>query len=443
VPYCTNCGTEEREGQQFCAVCGARKRDAFATTPMPSLSIGPANSEAQVRLGISLTPPRQSRWSIFFRAVLVLPLGVVAAAADVLAFFVIISAWFCAVFTGRVPDSNQRFLTKVLRFYVNVMAYSYLLTSRWPGLTFTAKPGDQVSFDVDHVQLRRSAALFRLVLSAPAWLVGSALGVGAYPLLIVAWVWGVIAGREPRGIHQALALVLRYQIRFQAYVALLTPTQPFRGFLGDGDETSLTSPVNASVTTPSSSEPPSPSTVDAPVVDGSSTQSSSSVLATRWPVVKSAKVLVVLVMVVGAPLYYLSFSADNPLLHRLQTFIARTEVATSYSVTAQAMNHFESSVHACGVTFTLQCQQRAATRAYPLVSNQSSVLHTDNVYVPTGALSSVRKYEVALDQLKYELFRVQQASSLVSQTQVVSAEIPVTFARVTADYLIANARLNG
>lgn len=439
MPYCTNCGTEEREGQQFCAVCGARKGGSFSATPMPPMSSDEFGSEAQVRVGISLEPPRQSRWSVLFRAVLLLPLFVVAVGVEFVAFFVTVAAWFCALFTGRVPDSQQRFLTRALRFYCNILSYAFLLSSRWPGLTFNAKPDDQVSIEIDHVKLRRWSVFFRLVLGYPATLVGSALNLGSYPLLVVAWVWGVVAGREPRSIHQALALVLRYQIRLQAYSCLLTPTQPFRGFLGDGDEKSLKSTQNSSRTTSPSLTPPVPPTNDPMASPRSSTTS----LSTRWFVAKAARVLVVLSLVMCVPLYFVSMSIENPFVVRLQDFVSRNIVTTTHHVTLTTMSRFESSVGACPSALKLQCQQRAATRAYSHLSQQSASLFSNNVFVPSGALSSVKKYESALATLENELFTVESSNSLVVQARVVNSEIPVALAQVNRDFHTAVARLGG
>ncbi|HEV3187048.1 MAG TPA: zinc ribbon domain-containing protein, partial [Acidimicrobiales bacterium] len=64
MAYCTNCGAEEQEGQQFCGVCGARKPGVVGASPMPPLSSEGYRDDADVRVGISMTPPRQPRWTI-------------------------------------------------------------------------------------------------------------------------------------------------------------------------------------------------------------------------------------------------------------------------------------------------------------------------------------------------------------------------------------------
>lgn len=439
MPYCTNCGTEEREGQQFCGVCGARKRGAFGSAPMPPVSFGAYGTGAQVRVGISLVPPRQSRWSILFRVLLMLPLGVVFVVVAFAAAVVTFVAWFCALFVGRVPDGQQHFLSNALRVYGNILSYGYLLSSRWPGLTFNAKPGDQVSIDIDHVGLRRWSVFFRLVLGFPASLVGVALNFGVYPLLLVAWVWGVVAGREPRSIHQALALVLRYQLRLQAYSTLLTPTQPFLGFLGDGNEVPLNGSEVAGATP--SSTGTGASSVDPVTVERPSVAPAAASLSTRWFVTKAAKVLVVLVLGAGALLYFLAPSFENPLIVRLQDSLSRGTVTASHTAAVNAMRRFETASNNCRGVYAPECEQRAATRANARLSTQSSLLRTNNVFVPSGALTSVTNYESAMDSLENELFAVQASSSLSSQLLIVKNEIPTTLARLNRDYRVVEARL--
>jgi hypothetical protein len=272
MSYCIKCGTQEGVGQKFCPVCGAAS--AIASAPR-----GFSGREARVLLGINLDPSRQSRWSVLFRFLLLLPLIFVLVAIWIAALCVSVAAWFNALFTGRVPDGMQQFLTKALRFNANFMAYEFLLIPRWPGITLNEKANDQVRIEVDHTELRRTAVFFRAILAIPALIVQEAVSLGMYPLVLVMWVWGIITGREPRALHQALALLLRFTIRVQAYLLLLTPTQPFEGFFGDENLLGNTYAAPDARTLP-----------------------------TTWMVIKPAKVLVVIALILSVPLYVLQRS---------------------------------------------------------------------------------------------------------------------------------------
>lgn len=421
MAYCPNCGTQQPEGQRFCGVCGKAQPSPSALAPMPAMSEAAAKArygEARVLLGLSLDPPRQSRWTVLLRIILLIPLGLVAIGIEIAAFFVVVAAWFAALFTGRVPDGIQRFLTNALRFYANVMAYAYLLTNRWPGIVWSGEPDDQVTIDVDHVSLRRWAVFFRLVLAIPASIVSEALGIGVYPVIVVMWFWGVIAGREPRMLHQAVSLILRYQMRLIAYASLLTPTQPFQGFLGDGVE-----------------EPPSGSGPTDLTPTGTA-------LPTRWFVAKSARVVVIVVLAMSVPLYFVSASINNPLVSRLRGVFARVQVTAVYNSTVSAVNQFEASVSACPASGEPACAANAAATADPVLNQQLSLM-SNTILFPADSLVREVRFDSTLIELQSEMFQIQSATSAQAQSNVLTVRLPATFATFQNDYRSLDQRLGG
>jgi len=291
MPYCVKCGTQEVQGQKFCPVCGTASvstASASMSVPMPPLSSTEMSGEARVLVGLSLEPPRQSRLTIFFRLLLALPLYVVSVFLGLVTAFVVIGAWFAALFTGRVPDGMQRFVTGYIRLYATISAYTLLLVPRWPGIVMREGPNDQLSLAIEHVSLNRAAVFFRVVLGYPAGIVGGILSFGSYPILIIMWIWGVIAGRVPQPLHQALALVLRYQTRLMAYFLLASPTQPFRGLLGDELVGATTNSM-----------------------ESTSASSSTASLPTRWLVAKDTRTYVVAIIVLGVLLYALQYGRTH------------------------------------------------------------------------------------------------------------------------------------
>jgi hypothetical protein len=285
MSYCVKCGTEEVQGQKFCPVCGTPSASASMSVPMPPLSSTEMSAYAQVLVGLSLDPPHQARWSIFFRLLLVLPLYVASAFVGLATFFVVVAAWFVALFTGHVPDGLQRFITGYIRLYSTISAYTLLLIPKWPGLVFHEGPNDQLALVIEHVSLNRAAVFFRIILVYPAGIVSGILSIGSYPLLVIMWFWGLITGRIPEPLHQTLALILRYQTRLLAYVLLTSPTQPFRGLLGDGVASSPSIPNAGS---------------------GESDVATSS-LPTRWVVAKDTRTYVIVALVLGVVLYAVQY----------------------------------------------------------------------------------------------------------------------------------------
>jgi hypothetical protein len=298
-----------------------------------------------------------------------------------------------------------------------------------------------VTIEVDHVRLRRWSVFFRVILGYPATIVGGALNLGSYPLLVVAWVWGIVAGREPRAIHQALALVLRYQIRLQAYSCLLTPTQPFRGFLGEGDEKSLSTTQGSSDTplagstqaVQPTSEPEAP--VSYPV-----TTATPSPLPTRWFVTKGARVLMILILVFSVPTYFLTSALESPLLNRLKNVVERTLITDSHTTVVNAIRQFDESVNSCPPATALSCNARAADRAYLVLRGQSTLL-SNNALIPSADLGQALDYEGELNVLTNDLYAIESSSSLQSQTSVINRDIPSDLNRLNSDYLALEKKL--
>jgi hypothetical protein len=177
-------------------------------------------------------PARQTRATVAFRIILVIPHLVVLYFLGVAASAVAFISWFAAMFTGRLPDFAATYLSGYVRWYCRVAAYLLLLTDEYPPFLFqdAAYP---VRVAVSPGRLNRLAVLFRLVLAVPAAILSMILLSGLATIVIfIAWLTALIAGKLPRSLHQAFAAVLRYSTRYYGYLYLLTDTYP-RGLFGD------------------------------------------------------------------------------------------------------------------------------------------------------------------------------------------------------------------
>lgn len=169
-----------------------------------------------------------SRLTTFFRLILVIPLIVVLWFYEIVAFFVVIFAWFAIVITGRFPDALYGFLAGFIRFLTRATGYSSLLVDPYP--PFGGAPDQsypiRMDFDGPLPSYSRVKTGFRFILAIPVavlrWAIGLLLEVAA----IGAWFVIVITGRLPRGLFDVMVLASSYTARSDSYLLLLTETYP-------------------------------------------------------------------------------------------------------------------------------------------------------------------------------------------------------------------------
>jgi len=180
-------------------------------------------------------PAQQDRWTVLLRAILAIPVLVCIYFVRYATFVVLVTGWFGALFTGRLPDYAVSFLAGFQRWEVRAYAYLLLLTDTYPpfGLLDADYP---ISVTVSPGRLNQAAVFFRLVLVFPAWIVATILWYGLGPILMIpTWLIVLIRGRMPRPLHEAIAACLRYWARVKGYWYLLTDVYP-DGLFGDPAE---------------------------------------------------------------------------------------------------------------------------------------------------------------------------------------------------------------
>ena len=218
----------------------AQSPDVMGPGPWSPASSAPGAS-APVLVEFAGTAP-QRRGTVLFRAILAIPVLICLYFVRYVAWVVLVTGWFGALFTGRLPDYAASFLAGYQRWEVRTNAYLLLLTDRYPsfGLLDADYP---VSVTISPGRLNRAAVLFRLVLTFPAWCVTTILWYGLGPILMIpVWLIVLIRGRMPQPLYEAIAACLRYWARMKAYWYLLTDVYP-DGLFGDPAEPALSGPV--------------------------------------------------------------------------------------------------------------------------------------------------------------------------------------------------------
>jgi Domain of unknown function (DUF4389) len=139
-------------------------------------------------------------------------------------------AWFYMIFKGRNPYHD--FNSKAVRAYERATAYAYLLTSDYPAFSLDEDPDYPIVSQLEQVPLVRMKVLFRLILMIPVCIVWFFLGYGLALLAFVSWITLLIRGTLPKPLHNAIAAIVRFIGRMNAYVLLLQDPYPW-GLFGD------------------------------------------------------------------------------------------------------------------------------------------------------------------------------------------------------------------
>lgn len=184
---------------------------------------------------LQITPPeRHRRWTVLLRLLLLIPHFIVLWALSIAAAVVVFIGWFAALILGRLPEWISGFLTLYISYNTRVGASAWLLVDRYPPFV-VGDPQFPVDVDIRPGRLNRWAVLFRFILLIPAAIVAAVTSYGFGVLAFFLWLIILIMGRNPRPVFDASAAALRYSMRTNAYVYLLTGSYPKRLF-GDARE---------------------------------------------------------------------------------------------------------------------------------------------------------------------------------------------------------------
>lgn len=169
-----------------------------------------------------------NRLSTFFRLILAIPWLIVGFIYSIAGLFTFIAAWFALVFTGRYPEGLYNFNSGLVRYFVRLNSFVYLLTDRYPPFGIAADPTYPVRLQVAPRADKQSRlkVFFRLILAFPLFVLSYAINPLHYGAAVVSWLTIVFRGYQPAGAHNALLFTTAWQARVGGYIGLLTDTYP-------------------------------------------------------------------------------------------------------------------------------------------------------------------------------------------------------------------------
>ena len=237
--------------------------------PYPGFLGEEGDYEVDVRL--PQEPVAQARWKTLLRLILVLPAAVLAAllggatgpSLNVFAFggrssrrgssrysggggfggalsgVAAFLGWFASLAQGRMPRGLRDAGAYGIGYGAQVLAYTLLITDRYPNTDPTeilqsvpSPPVHPVHLVGDAHDLRRSrlTVFFRLPLAIPHIIWLNLWGIAIEIVAIINWFATLFTGSPPRVFHRFIAAYLRYQQHVLAFVSLAA--NPFPGFTG-------------------------------------------------------------------------------------------------------------------------------------------------------------------------------------------------------------------
>ena len=178
-------------------------------------------------------PLKVARWRPLFAWLVALPHFVVSYVLNIVNSVLAVVGWFAILFTGRLPEGIAGVQCMCLRYSQRAASYAGFLFEPYPPFTFAttaADPGDLAGMRIDYrPQLEdrnRVTVFFRILMVIPHVIVLMVLGIVTALAYIVAFFAVLITGAWPEGLRAFVVKVLRWTVRVQAYMYLLTDEYP-------------------------------------------------------------------------------------------------------------------------------------------------------------------------------------------------------------------------
>lgn len=173
-------------------------------------------------------PAPQSRLTVFFRIIMVIPHLIIVALLGAVASLITLAAWFIILFTGSYPPGMSSFVMNTLHWTTRANGYMYLLTGVYP--PFAMGPDDsypvRLSGTPQESGRNRMTVFFRIFMIIPHVIILYFIQIAAQVVLLISWFAALFTGSVPPGLHTFMLGYLRWNTRLSAYYMLLTDEYP-------------------------------------------------------------------------------------------------------------------------------------------------------------------------------------------------------------------------
>ncbi len=163
----------------------------------------------------------QSRLSILFRPLLLLPVIVICCILMCVAVVSRLATVFSILFFDHYPRQLFTFNLNCYRFILRSDAYLLLLTDEYPSFGETGGVLIEIDYPDEDIFLSRLLPLVKWLLVLPHSIILSLfVTVLLYLITPICWVVMVFTGRYPQSIFDISSGVLRWSLRVSAYAFL-------------------------------------------------------------------------------------------------------------------------------------------------------------------------------------------------------------------------------
>ena len=174
------------------------------------------------RLSVDFIGINRNRLTTFFRSVTAIPILILLMAfgnAGRLMFF--LPVLLMVLFRQKYPRWWFDFNVELAQFTTRVGLYMSLVSDDYPSTD--EEQGVHLEIDYpDASQLNRFLPLVKWILAIPHYVVLTVLSFVAFVLIVICWFVVLFTGKFPRGFHDFIVGVTRWNLRVNAYAFLLT-----------------------------------------------------------------------------------------------------------------------------------------------------------------------------------------------------------------------------
>lgn len=206
--------------------------------PPPGPGVPPPTGTSGYPVSFTFNSPGKiARWRPLVHWLLAIPHFILLYVLSIVAFVLIVVAWFAGVFAGKVPAGVQGLLVATIRYSFRVQTYLLFLREEYPPFALDTEFSDpgtdpRTRFDVVPAIEGRSrlTIFFRGLMIIPHYIELIFLLIAFYVVIVIGWFAVIILGRWPAGLESFVVGFIRWNARFSAYFYLLTDDYPPFGF---------------------------------------------------------------------------------------------------------------------------------------------------------------------------------------------------------------------